>query len=117
MAGADTQGTDMIELNQRTYSRILKDQLARILINGKPHTGCLVRDFSTGGAGLELDPAVVLPEQFELICHGADLRSCRRVWRFGDRVGIAFNDLSASDDLSWTVLLTHEDRGKSSGRW
>jgi hypothetical protein len=104
----------MLELNQRTHSRILQDQLARILISGKPHIGCLIRDLSTGGARLELDPTVLLPEQFELIYQGAHQRSCRTVWRFGDRVGIAFNDLSALGDLTWTVLLGHEEGGKTS---
>jgi PilZ domain-containing protein len=91
---AGTQVGDMIELNQRVYSRILTDEPARILINGCSELVCFVRDVSTGGAGLELDPVAVLPHQFHLIYRGMDVRSCRMVWRFADRIGIAFYDVS-----------------------
>ena len=85
----------MIELNQRVYSRILQDEPGRILIDGHSELLCFIRDLSTGGAGLELDPVAALPQQFGLIHPNADLRSCRIVWRFGDRVGIVFDDVSA----------------------
>ena len=92
----------MIELNQRVYSRILKDEPARILINGHSQLACFVRNLSAGGAGLELDPVAALPQQFDLICQGIDLRCCRIIWRFGNRVGIAFDDVSAVPAmLSW----------------
>ena len=81
----------MMEINRRFFSRILKDEPARILCNYRSVVGCVIRDISAGGACLELDPAAAVPEQFDLIPNGNDPRSCRVVWRYSDRLGVAFN--------------------------
>ena len=80
----------MMEIDRRIYSRILTDEPARILCNYRSVVACIIRDMSTGGACLELDPAAPVPEQFDLIPNGDDPRSCRVVWRYSDRLGVAF---------------------------
>jgi hypothetical protein len=81
----------MMEIDRRIYSRILKDEPARILCNYRSVVACVIRDISAGGACLELDPAAALPEEFDLIPTGNDARSCRVVWRYSGRLGVAFN--------------------------
>ncbi|HKA70435.1 MAG TPA: PilZ domain-containing protein [Xanthobacteraceae bacterium] len=82
----------MIELDRRQYSRAVTGTPARILCNYRSVLACTIHDISAGGACLVLDPSVALPERFDLIPgRGDDPRACRVVWRFSDRVGVAFN--------------------------
>jgi hypothetical protein len=81
----------MMDIDRRNYSRILRDEPARILCNYRSVVACVIRDISASGACLELDPAAAVPEEFDLIPTGNDARSCRVVWRYSDRLGVAFN--------------------------
>jgi c-di-GMP-binding flagellar brake protein YcgR len=79
-------------IERRQYSRILTEQPARILCNYRSVLACTIRDISAGGACLELDPVLPIPDQFDLIPDRRDnSHACRVVWRFGERVGVAFN--------------------------
>jgi PilZ domain-containing protein len=79
-------------IERRQYSRVETGEPARILCNYRSVLACTIRDISTGGACLELDPTIAIPEKFDLIPgRGHDPRACRVVWRFSDRVGVAFN--------------------------
>jgi len=79
-------------IDRRRYSRILTEEPARILCNYRSVLACMIRDISAGGACLELDPVVAIPDQFDLIPNrGDDPHACRVIWRFSDRVGVAFN--------------------------
>ena len=84
---------EMIEMiERRQYSRVAAGTPARILCNYRSVLACTIRDISAGGACLELDPGIAIPERFDLIPgRGDDPRACRVVWRFSDRVGVAFN--------------------------
>ncbi|MBR0690558.1 PilZ domain-containing protein [Bradyrhizobium manausense] len=52
---------------------------------------CTVRNISEGGAAIDLDSPVALPQSFTLsIARDNFRRSCRAVWRSERRIGLAF---------------------------
>ena len=62
----------------------------KLLLEPKaPLLECKLLDYSAGGACIELQRAVPLPERFEMF-HGNIKKRCRRVWTRGLRVGVSF---------------------------
>jgi ribosomal protein L19 len=52
---------------------------------------CTVRNISEGGAAIDLDAPVTLPQSFKLsIARDNFVRNCRAVWRSDRRIGLAF---------------------------
>jgi len=52
---------------------------------------CVVRNISSGGAAIDLDHPVALPQAFTLaIAQDNVVRQCRAVWRSDKRIGLAF---------------------------
>ncbi|MCK1745554.1 PilZ domain-containing protein [Bradyrhizobium sp. 139] len=52
---------------------------------------CTVRNMSEGGAAIDLDHPVTLPQSFTLsIARDNFVRNCRTVWRNDRRIGLAF---------------------------
>lgn len=52
---------------------------------------CTVRNMSAGGAAIDLDAPVMLPQSFKLsIARDRFARHCRTVWRSDKRLGLAF---------------------------
>jgi ribosomal protein L19 len=52
---------------------------------------CTVRNISEGGAAIDLDAPVTLPQSFTLsIARDNFVRNCRAVWRSDRRIGLAF---------------------------
>ena len=52
---------------------------------------CTVRNMSEGGAAIDLDSSVTLPQSFTLsITRDNFVRNCRTVWRSDRRIGLAF---------------------------
>jgi len=52
---------------------------------------CTVRNVSAGGAAIDIDSPVTLPQSFTLsISRDNFVRSCRTVWRSDRRIGLAF---------------------------
>ena len=79
-------------IERRQYSRIAKAEQARILCNYRSVLACMIRDISAGGACLELDPTIIVPDQFDLIPdQGDEPHACRVVWRVSGRIGVVFN--------------------------
>ena len=79
-------------IDRRQYSRILTEERARILCNYRSVLACIIRDISAGGACLELDPTLMIPQEFDLVPdQGDNAQACRVVWRASDRVGVTFN--------------------------
>ncbi|QIG91684.1 MULTISPECIES: PilZ domain-containing protein [Bradyrhizobium] len=54
-----------------------------------PLIECRLVDYSAGGACLEFQKPIQLPERFEMF-HGNTKKRCRRVWSRGVRVGVSF---------------------------
>jgi hypothetical protein len=78
----------------RLYTR-LKPQgrissIARIFFETKaPVIDCILVDYSAGGACLQLQKFVKLPDRFEVL-YGTTRKRCRVVWKRGMRLGVAF---------------------------
>ncbi|WP_314960468.1 PilZ domain-containing protein [Bradyrhizobium cosmicum] len=52
---------------------------------------CTVRNMSAGGAAIDIDSPVALPQSFTLsIARDNFVRNCRPVWRSDRRIGLAF---------------------------
>lgn len=52
---------------------------------------CTVRNMSAGGAAIDIDAPVTLPQSFTLsISRDNFARNCRTVWRSDRRIGLAF---------------------------
>jgi hypothetical protein len=75
---------------QNPRARVLKG--AKIIFNGRTSVlDCTMRNFSDGGACLVLAAPAILPPEFELSLDNlATMRSCRVVWHFDRRMGVAF---------------------------
>src|SRR3954471_14020076 len=59
---------------------------------------CVVRNISEGGACLEFEGGVQLPEQMSLtIARKGRAFLARMIWRQADRVGLAFRTMTSSD--------------------
>jgi hypothetical protein len=78
----------------RLYAR-LKPQgrisgVAKIFFEAKvPVIDCILVDYSAGGACLQLQKFVELPDRFEVL-YGTTRKRCRVVWKRGMRLGVAF---------------------------
>ncbi len=52
---------------------------------------CTVRNFSGGGAALDVTSPVGIPERFTLIVSDGKHLPCRVVWRKEKRIGVRFD--------------------------
>ncbi len=78
----------MIEKRATQRHRVFKGGTITFAIGGIP---CTVRNMSAGGAAIDLDTPVTLPQSFTLsIARDHFVRHCRTVWRSDKRVGLAF---------------------------
>jgi len=63
---------------------------ARIVVNGKLLSSCLIVDTSEGGVCLQFDGPIDVPESFLLEAERGPARGCRVRWRNGNRIGVEF---------------------------
>jgi hypothetical protein len=78
----------------RLYARVRPDgrisRTAKIFLGPTtPVIECVLVDYSAGGACLQLEKYVSLPERFEVF-YGTTKKRCRAVWKRGLRIGVAF---------------------------
>jgi hypothetical protein len=78
----------------RLYARLKPEgrvsKLAKIFTGPKaPAIQCILIDYSVGGACVQLEKFVQLPERFELL-YGTTKKRCRMVWARGLRIGVVF---------------------------
>jgi PilZ domain len=52
---------------------------------------CAVHDLSLGGAKLEVDSHVGIPDTFDLLIADTGKQRCHVVWRKETRIGVAFS--------------------------
>ena len=77
-------------VRMRPEGRISKT--AKIFLGSGPKAPvieCLLVDYSPGGACLQLEKFVELPERFEIL-YGTTRKRCRAAWRRGLRIGVVF---------------------------
>ena len=78
----------MIEKRTSQRHRVFKGATIRFENRG---FACTVRNISVGGAAVDLDAPVALPQSFALIIASDSIvRRCRAVWHNGKRIGLAF---------------------------
>lgn len=78
----------MIEKRAAQRHRVFKGATIAFANSG---IACTVRNVSEGGAAVDLDVPVTLPQSFTLsIARDHFVRNCRAVWRRDRRVGLAF---------------------------
>ncbi|WP_298241306.1 PilZ domain-containing protein [uncultured Bradyrhizobium sp.] len=78
----------MIEKRTAQRHRVFKGGTITFENGGIP---CTVRNMSAGGAAIDLDAPVMLPQSLTLSIACDDfVRNCRTVWRSDKRVGLAF---------------------------
>ena len=65
-------------------------RIAKIFVGPKaPVIECILVDYSAGGACLQLQKFIQLPERFEVL-YGTTRKRCRVVWKRALRIGVAF---------------------------
>jgi hypothetical protein len=76
--------------NQRKQERHRTLKAGKIVFNHKTCVvDCTVRNLSEGGACLQVQTVVGIPETFELVLDGID-RPCSIKWRTVNRIGVSF---------------------------
>jgi PilZ domain len=86
-----------------------------LAFNGRNSTlTCIVRNFSTRGAKIEIEGSAVLPDKFDFTVERKGL-SClaRLVWRNQTQAGLVFAEALAADDvapLDWARKLAASGR-------
>lgn len=77
-------------IEKRTSQRYRVFKGATIAFEGSG-IACTIRNMSAGGAAIELEAPVTLPQSFTLsITRDNVVRNCRPIWRSDRRVGLAF---------------------------
>lgn len=78
----------MIEKRAAQRHRVFKGGTITFESSG---VACTVRNMSEGGAAIDLDTSVTVPQSFKLwIARDNFMRNCRTVWRNDKRIGLAF---------------------------
>jgi hypothetical protein len=86
--GENPQGSPQ-ERRRHVRRRMLKAGL--INFNRASGIDCRVRNFSTGGACLEVESQVGIPAEFVLVIeHDHFRKPCHVVWRTATRLGVEF---------------------------
>ena len=62
------------------------------IVEKAPKLECTVRNFTKGGAALEVSTTFGLPQHFDLVIDGI-ARRCRSQWRTDDRIGVVFESM------------------------
>jgi hypothetical protein len=77
---------------RRRYQRIRTLDFGKMLFSdGTSPMDCIVRNLSYGGACLQVESTVGLPQKFYLKIPINNLkRTCRVAWEFDNRIGVAF---------------------------
>jgi hypothetical protein len=80
--------------HKRLYERIRPGGriagVAKIFFGAKAAAvDCILVDYSPGGACIQLNKHLDLPDRFELL-YGTTRKRCRVVWKRAMRVGLAF---------------------------
>jgi hypothetical protein len=90
----------MNERRSKLRGRTLKG--GKILFHqGRSAIDCAVRNFSNGGACIEVTSPLGIPGRFELQLDGEIVtRQCTQRWLAGNRIGVSFDAAGQPDDIS-----------------
>jgi hypothetical protein len=77
--------------NRRRAPRVRSFKSGTISL-GNGTVDCLIRNFSTTGACLEIKGTTSVPDDFKLVIKPENLfRTCKVVWRERHRIGVSFS--------------------------
>lgn len=80
------------EHRRERRQRVLKG--GRIVFNGGFSVlDCRIKNLNSGGAMIELESLLGIPQHFDLIVEHGKPRPCRVVWKTDRRMGVAFEDI------------------------
>jgi hypothetical protein len=84
----------VMQQHPRLFARLRPEgrvsKVAKIFVQPKaPVIECILVDYSAGGACLQLQKFIQLPDRFEIL-YGTTRKRCRIVWKRALRVGVAF---------------------------
>jgi hypothetical protein len=93
----------------------------RLAFNDRKSTlDCIVRNFSQAGARIEVDEAVILPDQLDLAIERHSVAFLTRIiWRRQHAVGLAFRHhrhLNATMTLDWALRIRASERANKALR-
>jgi PilZ domain len=79
-------------LENRKSTREMTLQTAKIRADGETDgIDCAVLNISRTGACILVPPGAAISDAFELVIDGEEgIRTCRRVWQDGARIGVTF---------------------------
>jgi hypothetical protein len=88
------QDCTVMQQYPRLFARLRPEgrvsRVAKIFVDPKaPVIECILVDYSAGGACLQLQKFIQLPERFEVL-YGTTRKRCRVVWKRAMRIGVAF---------------------------
>ena len=74
--------------------RVLKG--GKIVFNGgRSAIDCTIKNLSAGGATLQVESPLGIPDTFELVVHQDNtIKSCRMAWKKENLIGVAFQKTS-----------------------
>ena len=76
---------------RRKYTRSLVSRGAKVILGTSSVIDCVVRNLTDGGARIEIQNAVTLPDAVDVIFDdGHTFRPCRLVWRTINETGVQF---------------------------
>lgn len=78
-----------IELRQKPRRNTMIEAVI-VFDSGRRRLGCIVRNVSDGGAKLEVEKVIGVPNSFDLFAPGLGRQSCRVVWRALRELGVQF---------------------------
>ena len=87
-AATDGEGS---ERRRATRAKTIKG--AEIVYNNNCVMDCVVISLSDGGAAIQPEDALILPEHFMLKIKFGPTRSCEVCWQHGNKIGVRFLDV------------------------
>ena len=105
----------MLDRRQQNRDRVYYGGL--IAFNARSSTAnCLIRNYSNGGAKLQLDTPLLVPDSMDIIIESKKIAFVADVvWRRGNEVGVVFRERIASKGetpLDWSIKLQACERAK-----
>lgn len=90
--GASTGTLDLntgMELRQKPRRNTMIEAVI-VFDGGRRRMGCIIRNLSDGGAKLEVDKVIGVPNSFDLFAPRLGRIGCRVVWRSLRELGVQF---------------------------
>jgi hypothetical protein len=91
MSAPENRTMEKLAQEHRNVARRRVLKTARIAFKGHGATiDCVVRNLSDGGACLNVESSVGIPDTFDLLLDHASVRNCRVAWRKATQIGVEF---------------------------